>query len=233
MSEFSKEIRDYTGSREFIDKLRADLVLNSEAGKNQENQDFIGSLRASMGIEWLTSKVATLEKAANKPEDKFPVEEFDRKAEYGEGKYEAVGNVGAAYGATGTANGVTAELTGASASVKLWSYDKSIINDLVDEAKLQTPEHLRKGLDIVERDLGVARRDITRGREVTDRAHVRITDLVRDMNRKLGLKADKTAMRNTDAQRTPQIQNARRTADEASASIDLLTRRLRDLGIAI
>ncbi|GGZ15372.1 hypothetical protein GCM10010387_04620 [Streptomyces inusitatus] len=233
MSNINKEIREYTGSKEFLDKVRADLFLNSDADKKSENQDFISSLKASMGIESLSSKVTKLDKEVNKPKEDFPVEAFEHKAEHGEGKYEAVGNVGTAYGATGALNGGTAELTGVSAAVKLYSFDYNIINEIQDRRARRNPERLRSDLDKAQADIVSNRNAITRDRGVTNRAHTRITDLAREMNRKLGLKADKTAMRNTDAQRTPQIRSIRRTADEASTSIDLLTRRLRDLGIAI
>ncbi|MFE7572423.1 hypothetical protein ACFU76_36715 [Streptomyces sp. NPDC057539] len=134
--------------------------------------------------------------------------------------------------AVAAANVFNAELTGIKFEHTFWDPIAEREQRLLESGE-KLPWQLRRDINDARSDLNVARRDIDRGREVTNRAHVRITDLVRDMNRKLGLKADKTAMRNTDAQRTPQIQHARRTADEASASIDLLTRRLRDLGIAI
>ncbi|MEV3872527.1 hypothetical protein [Streptomyces sp. NPDC049906] len=77
MSEVGKEIRDYTRSKEFLDKLRADLALHAETGrqKAEESQEFVRSLKSRMGIESLTSRVAALEKEANKPKGNFPVED--------------------------------------------------------------------------------------------------------------------------------------------------------------
>ncbi|GAA2238546.1 hypothetical protein GCM10010232_26660 [Streptomyces amakusaensis] len=220
MSDINKEVREHTSSQEFLTKLKKDLGLEN-----------LVVLKGKGAPEEKGEK----EGGEKKEEDKFPYEEFGWKGEHGYGKFENVGVIGAATVATGTASAVSADLTGASSSIRLVGWDKSILNEAWDGLKGQTPEQLRKELSQAQEDIKKSDADILRlrGKVESDRTELetdignRVRNLSQELEGKIRLKADKSAVQSTNSTQNRDIGSLSETAHRAGIALSGLEERLR------
>lgn len=156
----------------------------------------------------LKDRVADLEKE---------FQPFVKKAEAGLVKGDAAVATGAVTAVSGEANLVTG-------GVRLASFDFDLRQHL-KESKLKADNLHPEGL--AGRITAVSNKG-ERDRAVTDRAHERITDLSRDLNQKIRLKADKSDVGQANSRQNSQISGAQQAAgravDEVRRLYDEITR---------
>ncbi len=138
---------------------------------------------------------------------------FNVKAERGWAKADGVGAVGAL-------TGVSGEISGVTSGVKLANFEFDLRQHLKDKALERANLH---PMGLLRRITEVKRKGQS-DRNVTNRAHERITELTRDLNQKLRRKADKSAVGASSTRQNSQVATAQLRADRAIAEV----RRLHD-----
>ncbi|MYV53053.1 hypothetical protein [Streptomyces sp. SID3212] len=138
---------------------------------------------------------------------------FNVKAERGWAKADGVGAVGAL-------TGVSGEISGVTSGVKLANFEFDLRQHLKDKALERANLH---PMGLLRRITEVKRKG-QNDRNVTNRAHERITELTRDLNQKLRRKADKSAVGASSTRQNSQVATAQLRADRAIAEV----RRLHD-----
>ncbi|WP_030678243.1 hypothetical protein [Streptomyces sp. NRRL B-1347] len=126
---------------------------------------------------------------------------FKWKLETGWLKGEAVGASAAATGVSGSASAVSGEFTALSGGLKLWNFEYDML-----------AEREKRRLKAAKKDPDSLSDRIT---EVDGRADRRLRAMNRDLNQKLRLKADRSAVGDANTRQNSQIQNLQLTAGRA------------------
>ncbi|MEU5685138.1 hypothetical protein DEJ48_20355 [Streptomyces venezuelae] len=151
------------------------------------------------------------------------IQEFTTKFEHGWAKAETVGAAGAATGASGALTGVSGEATLVSTGAKLINLEWDLLSHL-EKKRLE-----RNGEDptSLKRAGAEAKQKAIEASTKADRVDQRVTDVARELNRKIARKADLSDLRSTASRHDSQLEGLR------SSQVNALNREARQATVTV